>query len=414
MLTTLDRYVLGKILKTFVPMVFGLCFLFFLAASYSLLRKEELSLAQVALAIPWVIPFLIPYLVPMAFMISLALVYGRLVADNEVLAFGSLGIPSRDLGWVSLALGLVLSLGSAWCTAQLLPYSHQKKGEALRAVFRQLFDLGRGQHWSRTFPKQGFDLYVQDYEPGRLSGIVIHYVLQRDELSGGEGLATQLVARSGSVEPDPDPTEEGEGLILVLEDVTVTLQLQRTPLDESNMDSLPTPSAIHQALTPEERAALAARQPVRIFFERYVQKISLGGVRRIKPTDRSSPDLLAAGARDRERVRLAALTGGLATLRQAKETVALEAEVELGLRAVLSLASFLIALVVVPLTFVLRAETPLIPFGAGVLAAGGVVFAPLLLGKSLAEASGVPELVYLGGVVPLGVGAALNLWANRI
>lgn len=413
MLTTLDRYLLGKLLKTFLPMVFGLCFLFFLAASYSLLRKEELSLAQVALAIPWVIPFLIPYLLPLAFMITLALVYGRLVADNEVLAFGSLGIPSRDLGWVPLALGLVLSLGSAWCTAQLLPFSHQKKSEALRAVFRQLFDLGHGQHWSRTFPNQGFDLYVQDYEPGRLSGIVIHYVLQRDDISAsGQGLATQLVARQGRVETEQAGADEQ--LVLVLEDVTVTLKLQRPPTDESDTAALPTPSAVQEALTPADRRRLSAREPIRIFFRRYVQKIGLGGVRRIKPTDRSSPDLLAAAARDRARVRLSVLTGGMTTLRQAKETTALEAEVELGLRAVLSLASFLIALLVVPLTFLLRAETPLIPFGAGVLAAGGLVFAPLLLGKSLAEASGVPQLVYLGGVVPAGVGLALNMWANRL
>jgi lipopolysaccharide export LptBFGC system permease protein LptF len=225
-LTTLDRYVLIKILKTFLPTVLGLCFLFFLAASYSLLRKEELSLAQVMLALPWVVPFLIPYLVPMAFMITLALVYGRLVADNEVLAFGSLGIPSRDLGWISLAIGLVLSLGSAWCTSQLLPYCHQRKREALRAVFQQLFDLGRGQHWSRSFPKQGFDLYVQDYEPGELSGIVIHYVLRNDDLAeSGDGLTTQLVAKRGRVSLD----ERGQNLVLILEDVTVTLYLQKIP-----------------------------------------------------------------------------------------------------------------------------------------------------------------------------------------
>lgn len=423
MLTTLDRYVLLKILKTFLPTVLGLCFLFFLAASYSLLRKEELSLAQVMLALPWVVPFLIPYLVPMAFMITLALVYGRLVADNEVLAFGSLGIPSRDLGWVSLVLGLVLSLGAAWCTSQLLPYCHQKKREALRAVFQQLFELGEGEHWSRSFPKQGFDLYVKSYEPGELNGIVIHYVLRPDDLAEtGAGLTTQLVARRGKVALD----EKGENLVLILEDVTVTLHVQQMPQYEASARPTPTPTPaispgatppsapeIQSALTPEDRSRLSAREPIRLTLERYVQRIGLGGRRRIKPTDRSSADLLASAERDRTRVHLAAATGGVLTIPQSKRKTHLEAEIELGARAILALASFWIALLVIPIAFLLRAENPLVPFGVSVLATGGLVFAPLLLGRSVAEAARIPGLVGIGAIVPLSVGIWLNLWASR-
>lgn len=420
MLTTLDRYVLLKILKTFLPTVLGLCFLFFLAASYSLLRKEELSLAQVMLALPWVVPFLIPYLVPMAFMITLALVYGRLVADNEVLAFGSLGIPSRDLGWISLALGLVLSLGSAWCTSQLLPYCHQKKREAVRAVFQQLFELGEGEHWSRSFPKQGFDLYVKSYRPGELNGIVIHYVLRPDDLAeSGDGLTTQLVAKRGKVALD----EKGENLVLILEDVTVTLHVQQMPQYKSTLTPSPTPSPtpsasptapeIREALTEKDRSVLSAREPIRLTLDRYVQRIGLGGRRRIKVTDRSSPDLLAAARRDQNRVHLAGLTGGAITIGQSKRQAALEAEIELGARAILALASFLIALLVLPITFLLRAENPLVPFGVSVLATGGLVFAPLLFGRSMAEATRTPALVAIGVVIPLAVGIFLNVWASR-
>lgn len=424
-LTTLDRYVLLKILKTFLPTVLGLCFLFFLAASYSLLRREELSLAQVMLALPWVVPFLIPYLVPMAFMITLALVYGRLVADNEVLAFGSLGIPSRDLGWVSLAMGLILSLGAVWCTSQLLPYCHQKKREALRAVFQQLFELGEGEHWSRSFPKQGFDLYVKSYQPGELNGIVIHYVLRPDDLAEtGAGLTTQLVAKRGQVALD----EDGENLVLILEDVTVTLHVQQMPQYEApnskaspsptpgpSPPATPVPSApeIREQLTPEDRSKLSAREPIRLTLERYVQRIGLGGRRRIKPTDRSSPDLLASAARDRQRIHLAAATGGVVTIPQSKRKTSLEAEIELGARVILAMASFWIALLVIPIAFLLRAENPLVPFGVSVFATGGLVFAPLLLGRSVAEAARMPALVGIGAVVPLAVGIWLNVWASR-
>ncbi len=53
LLNTLDRYLLGKLLQTFLPAMVGLCFVFFLGASFRLLKVEDLSLAQVALALPW-------------------------------------------------------------------------------------------------------------------------------------------------------------------------------------------------------------------------------------------------------------------------------------------------------------------------------------------------------------------------
>ena len=182
-MSTVSRYVLKKLLATFVPTTLGLCFVFFVGASFRLLREEDLSLAQVAMALPWVVPFLLPYLIPIAYMSTLTLVYGRLVADNEVLAFGSLGIRVRTLCWPAVWLALALTIVCSWLTAQVVPYCHQQKQMAGRAVFQQLFHLGEGEHWSRTFPRQGFDLYVRRYRPGQLEGIVIHYVLSKNDLT---------------------------------------------------------------------------------------------------------------------------------------------------------------------------------------------------------------------------------------
>lgn len=386
-LTTIDRYVLGKLLRVFLPTCLGLCFVFFLGASFRLLREEDLSIQQVAMALPWVIPFLLPYLVPMAYMSTVTLVYGRMVSDNEVLAFGSLGIGGRTLAWPAILLAAGLSLGMSWLTAEVVPFCYQRKKEAARAVFQQLFSLGRGEHWARTFPKQGFDLYVRRYEPGKLEGIVIHY----DAPSGGkQTLPTQIVARVGRIDEESGTRR----LVLVLEDVIATLQ-PRTP-----------PRA------GEERKPDPA--PIRLHLQRYVQGISLGGRRRIKALDYASGELRVRRAESTERGTLAGTVGGLISTLHGNDRRGEEAEIELSMRPALSLAPLLTTLLVIPLTLLLRARSPLVPFAVGLLAVSILYFAPLLLGRAMAETFGVGELVYVGCAVCLLSGGAFARWAQRV
>ncbi|HBP17188.1 MAG TPA: hypothetical protein DEA08_05245 [Planctomycetes bacterium] len=413
-MSTVSRYVLKKLLATFVPTTLGLCFVFFVGASFRLLREEDLSLAQVAMALPWVVPFLLPYLIPMAYMSTLTLVYGRLVADNEVLAFGSLGIRARTLCWPALWLALALTLVCSWLTAQVVPYCHQQKQMAARAVFQQLFHLGHGEHWSRTFSSQGFDLYVRRYRPGQLEGIVIHYVLRKNDLTGdGRGLSTQLVAKSGRIAEH----SETQRLVLVLEDVTVTLALAADPKDMptgyEEVDKPGTPPEIKEELGEEERSRLASDEPIRLHLERYEQAIALGGVRRIKETDYGSGDLLRARHMAQARAGLAALTGGLTSSLTAMDDRDTEAGMELAMRGVLSLAALLITLIVLPVTLMLRARSPLVPFGLGLAATATLFFGPVLLGRSLADSTHISDFVYLGILIPLLAGAALSWLAAR-
>ena len=359
-------------------------FLFFVGASFRLLKEESLSLQQVLMALPWAVPFLLPYLLPMAYMVTLTLVYGRMVADNEVLAFGSLGIPGRSLAWPAIILAILLAMLSAWLTTSVVPYCHQKRKEALQAVFQQLFSLdrGEGEHYSRAFEKQGFDFYVRRFGPDGMRGIVVHYDLRARELEKDTGV--QIVAERGRV-----ATESGtDRLVLVLSNVSVTM----------------TPPFPRGATSPE---------PVRMRLERYVQGISLGGRRRIKALDYASADLRALAAAALRREALAAAVGGLVASQQGWDLRRIEAEIELAQRLTLAAAPLLLTLLVIPLTFLLRARSPLIPSFCGLLTVSFLYFAPLLLGRSLAETLGHGELVYLGIVTSLGGAGVLGYFASR-
>lgn len=379
MLTTLDRYVLRRLLTTFVPTSLALGFLFFLGATFRLLKVEELSLGQVTLALPWLVPFLLPYLLPLAWVISVTLVFGRMVADQEVLAFTSLGIPQRSLAWPAVLVAAPLSAFSLWLTATLVPHCYQMRKEAARAVFQQFLSLGEGKHLSRTFEKEGFDIYVREYGDHELRGVVLHY----DVGDAGRGQAAQVVAARGSI----GAASRTERLELTLEDVSITLQ---APGDE-------------RYTTP----------PVRAHLERYVQAVGLSGRRRIKAQDYATPDLKREVERDAGRRALAGAAGGFAAFKQGKDERGVEARVELALRAAIATAPLLLTLLAAPLTFLLRAQNPLVPFSAGLAAASGLFFAPLLLGRSLGEATGHGAFVFLGCAVALASAGVVAWRAGR-
>lgn len=369
---------LRKLLRTFVPVLLGLGALFFIASLLRLVRGEDLSMGQVAMAAPWLVPFLLPYLIPVAYLVTVALVVGRLVADNEVLALVSLGIPQRAVAWPAALLAVPLCALSLWLGAAVVPHCYQRSKEAARAVFEQLLTLGDGEHLAREFEKEGFDLYVRKYGPDGLEGIVIHYDIMD---YGGDVDSTQpvqVVAQRGRIAPG----SRTERLALTLEDVTTTVQARGpTRYDDP---------------------------PSRVRVARWDQGIGLSGRRRIKPADFATADLRREAERWDARHTLAAATGGLVAGRAGADKRGPDARLEVATRGAISLAPLLLAMLAAPLTFLIGARSPLVPLVASAAAASALYFTPLLMGRSLAETTGAAWLPFLGcavaGLAAIGLG----------
>jgi lipopolysaccharide export LptBFGC system permease protein LptF len=373
--STLDRYLLGKILRTFVPACLGLCFLFFVVATLNLLRKQDLSLSQVMLALPWIVPFLLPYLIPISYAATLALVYGRLVADNEVLAFGSLGVPQRSLAWPAIFFSGFLVVIVGMLAASVVPQSSQHQRAAAHAVFQQLGSLDSGEHLSRAFRKQQLSFYVRHYDSEGLHGVVLHF--HRGPREGGASV--QLVARHGKIDLTND------GLLLALQGVTATL----------------VPSG-------------APTAPIRLHLDRYAQPLSVGrSSGRRKAKDLSSALLREELTTSQRKQALASVTGGLLAAPEGIRDTPLEAGIHLASRATLALTPFLSTLIVVPIAFLLRARNALVPFAVGLGAVCAVVFGALQFGASFAEQQGHAELAWVGVGISLAAAGALGLGARR-
>jgi lipopolysaccharide export LptBFGC system permease protein LptF len=338
---TLDRYIFRELTRTFAITLAVITFVFFIGTMFRLMR-DELTYWQILRVLPYAVPFTLPYTLPLAFIIALTLTYGRLIADREVVALQSCGVSPRATATPGIVFAILLALGSLVLQADYLPHCHKRKMEIQRAALEQMLALGDGGPWSRSFPQQGFDIFIQRHEGSSLHGVVINRQIGGDPVT--------LTSESGDVAV-VGSKNGGVNLKLSLQTVTVTA-FDRTEAPRGG--------------------------PVRARMGSYV-------------------DELAAG---RGRVDMNDFTNvELRRIIDARRPGFEAARVELASRLVGATAPIIFLLLGLPLTFALEAKDRLVPFAVGVAAVSVFYFAPLLLGRTLAERTGGwPGWIFLGDV----------------
>jgi lipopolysaccharide export LptBFGC system permease protein LptF len=111
MIGILQRYVLRELLKTFALTATGLTLMFGMGGGLiDLIHIENISAGDVARLLLWFIPLVASFMLPIAALLSCALVYGRLAADNELDACKASGI--NILRLLGSAIGLAIVVGA--------------------------------------------------------------------------------------------------------------------------------------------------------------------------------------------------------------------------------------------------------------------------------------------------------------
>ena len=118
-MATLHRYVLLELLRTFALAAVAMTALFTLAGGiYNVVRHEGVSAAQVFTVLPMLIPIVLTFTMPLAALFAATIVYGRLAADNELVACRAAGIDIRRL----FRSALLLAIAVALCVFLLINY----------------------------------------------------------------------------------------------------------------------------------------------------------------------------------------------------------------------------------------------------------------------------------------------------
>jgi lipopolysaccharide export LptBFGC system permease protein LptF len=131
-------------------------------------RTQGLEFRYLLTLLPPLLPVALAFGMPYAFLLSVALVYGRMAADRELVALRISGVAPRAIAAPALALGAVLSLLGVGFNGWVLPDAAQ----ALRIQQRNLVDLFLGQLGGsdRTIVLRRCRFSFESYEPAERPG----------------------------------------------------------------------------------------------------------------------------------------------------------------------------------------------------------------------------------------------------
>src|SRR5262245_20073833 len=110
----LHRYILAELLRVFFLALAALTSIFLLIGLVQEAIRQGLSMVQIFCMIPFLVPSSLPYTIPATVLLAVTVVYGRLSADNVIMAAKSAGINVLWLVMPALMLGLVLSMGTLY------------------------------------------------------------------------------------------------------------------------------------------------------------------------------------------------------------------------------------------------------------------------------------------------------------
>ncbi|MBM3996371.1 MAG: LptF/LptG family permease [Planctomycetes bacterium] len=120
---TIHRMIFFELLKVFILAWLGLTGIILLAGVINEAMRNGFGPVQILACIPLLLPSLLPYTVPTTTLFATCIVYGRLSADNEILALKSAGVHILHVIWPAVFLGAITSAITMFCFLDLIPYT---------------------------------------------------------------------------------------------------------------------------------------------------------------------------------------------------------------------------------------------------------------------------------------------------
>ncbi|MEW6358715.1 MAG: LptF/LptG family permease [Planctomycetota bacterium] len=196
----LQRYILLEVVRSFGICFFVLAVVLFSISSVKLIHKG-LNVIQLREAVFASGISFFPYLIPFAFMTGLVMAFGRLSADNEILAMRAIGVHLGRLLPPVLMCGLVLSSAAFLLNAWTVP-AFQRRLKSLDVnIFRGF--LSRLQALpTRVISFPAYDVFVRDVEGRRCRDIVLFHVRgeRLHEILRAEEMEIELQPEKGGVQ----------------------------------------------------------------------------------------------------------------------------------------------------------------------------------------------------------------------
>lgn len=386
MIRRFHRYILTEVIKLFVLALTAITMLLMLGMLVERAIVENVGMLAILKLIPFLLPTSLQYALPATFLFATCSVYGRMAADNEIVAIKSIGVSPFRVMTPTLILALTLSPFAVWlmdiAASWGMPGMNRVVVHSLEEI---VYGVLRAHH---AYSGQGgFSIWVKDVEDRWLIEPVITVYSQ----SGG---APQIIsAEKAQLSLDAD----NERLLIRLNDYQIEMgkrQMKRGDSDEyvlplsraarkGNSSDAPTQYSLRQMTGEIRNADLKLRSKEDSLAARYSAGLCLGRFDYF--TDQRAEEERAA--RDSNRMRLRRLY------------------IEPWRRWALGFSCFFFVWLGIPLSIHLRNADYWVTFGICFLPILTIYFPLFGLGLDRAKAGAWPAYsVWLGNAFLLIVG----------
>jgi lipopolysaccharide export system permease protein len=160
--------ILWELFKIFALSLIALTGLVLLAGIVAEASQKGIGPEQILAAIPLIIPSTLPYTIPATTLFATNLVYGRLAADNEILAIKAAGVNILNVVWPAAILGLGTGLITMALYYQLIPWTqYTLRSQFLKDVEEFLYSMLR-QERCINHPRLTYAIWVRQVDGRRL------------------------------------------------------------------------------------------------------------------------------------------------------------------------------------------------------------------------------------------------------
>ena len=395
MVSLLHRYVFRELVKSFAVSFAVLVTVMILGTVFQPLRRG-LGLGSLMRFLPYSLPYLLTWVVPAAMLSACVMAYGRLSADNELLATRVSGIPLRYMCYPALAMAAALALAMLPLNTRLVPWCRVAKRQVLRQIFmEQPFRISMiGGH--ETIELGDHKIYVESMTGDVLHNVVVIAPRRARDSRAGKAAAKKGDDRNTFAEQHPEVS------------VYRAREARYRPNPDKSTVRIMLQDAEYTIVTPERNARSwlnlrADEQELEIPVEN-----PLDVVHQLRRGELTSSGLAERAAELRARL---ANHPPARELRDLRRRLA-ESLAEIYQRQVLSAAVFCLALVGVPLGIWIRREGRLASFTVAVLVFL-LLYALIVGGEGMAEKERLPAALALWTptalIAGLGVGLLVHL-----
>jgi len=227
--TILFRLILWELLKVFLMSLVGITGILLMAGIIAEATQQGLGPGQILLAIPLLVPSTMPYTIPATTLFATCVVYGRLTADNELLAIKAAGVNIIHVVKPALLLGVAMSVLTVALYFKVIPSTHY----ALRAmIFHDAEELLYSL-LNRTNMLSHSQLRYTMFVKGVKGRKLISPVIKRKGANG----QTDVVAHAREAELRVDTERMPPMLLIHMKSGIVTSQGPRAPGAEKEKES---------------------------------------------------------------------------------------------------------------------------------------------------------------------------------